>query len=66
MHSNQIQQLGLFRLFLTINYLELILLNNQEICTNNFCSSVDKIIANFLLVFLAISSFLFAYYHLYF
>ncbi len=65
MNSNQTQHLGLFRLFLTINYLELILLNNQEICIKNFTSSVDRIIANFLLVFLALSSFLFAYYHFY-
>ncbi|CAF1351325.1 unnamed protein product, partial [Adineta steineri] len=65
-NSNSNQQLGLYRLFLTINYLELIFLNNQELCTNNLCSSFDKIIANFLLVFLAFSSFLFAYYHNYF
>ena len=60
------RQVGLFRLFLTINYLELIFLNNLERCTNHFNSSLDKVIANFLVVFLAVATLLFAYYHNYF
>ncbi|CAF2685304.1 unnamed protein product [Rotaria sp. Silwood2] len=64
-NSNELQQHGLFRLFLTINYLKLIALNTQELCENNLCSSIDKTIANFLLVFLALSIFLLTYYHYY-
>ncbi|CAF1278248.1 unnamed protein product [Rotaria sordida] len=64
-NSNQIQQLGLFRLFLTINYLKLISLNNQQLYENNLCSTIDKTIANFLLVFLALTIFLLTYYHYY-
>ena len=57
------QQLGLFRLFLTINYLELTLLNDQQENISIHPSSTDRLIANFLLVFLICTSLLFAYYH---
>ncbi|CAM4960035.1 unnamed protein product [Rotaria socialis] len=63
LNSKQIQQLGLHRLFLTINYLKLIELNKQEQCENKFYSTIDKTIANLLIVFLGLSIFLFTYYH---
>lgn len=65
--STDQQQLGLFRLFLTINYLELTLLNDQEFVSSDIRpSSTDRHIANFLLVFLICTSLIFAYYHLHF
>lgn len=68
--STDQQQLGLFRLFLTINYLELTLLNDQEIPSSSSSdirpSSTDRHIANSLLVFLICTSLFFAYYHLHF
>ncbi|CAF4004614.1 unnamed protein product [Rotaria magnacalcarata] len=63
LNSKQIQQLGLYRLFLTINYLKLIELNEQEQCKNKLYSTIDKTIANLLIVFLGLSIFLFTYYH---
>lgn len=67
LHNSTNEQLGLFRLFLTINYLELTLLNDQDI-PSDICrsSSTDRLIANLLLVFLICTSCIFAYYHMHF
>lgn len=65
LHNSAHEQIGLFRLFLTINYLELTLLNDQDIPSYiDHCSSTDRLVANLLLVFLICTSCIYAYYHM--
>lgn len=55
-------QLGLRRLLLTLTYLDYLSFHTSSKLTG----TMDRLIANLLLVFLALTSVFTAYYHLYF